>query len=128
MKKPIIVFVVLAVIAGGTAFALAPNMPPIQPLSTPNLSDQVFDVLTVGARVVPTRSVELNFPTSGIVAEVLVREGDIVKSGTPLARLDTRALQLQVEAAQAGLDRAKADYDKLRAGATPAQIDEARAL
>jgi multidrug efflux pump subunit AcrA (membrane-fusion protein) len=37
------------------------------------------------------------------IAEVLVREGDTVAKGAPLVRLDTRGLQLEVDAARAGL-------------------------
>lgn len=79
------------------------------------------------ARILPVRSVSLSFPTGGIVAEVLVEEGDDVKQGAPLAHLDAPELQLNVEQAEATLAQVKANYDKLLAGASPEEIAIARA-
>jgi HlyD family secretion protein len=75
----------------------------------------------------PVHSVELKFPSTGTIAEVLVRDGATVKSGAVLARLDTRDLQLRLQDAQAALAKAKADYEQQRAGASPELIDVARA-
>jgi HlyD family secretion protein len=50
---------------------------------------------------VDIRQVELAFNASGRIAEVLVREGDAVKKGDLLARLDTTRLERGVEEAQA---------------------------
>src|SRR3989304_3319346 len=68
-------------------------------------------------RLVPRESVELSFVASGQVAEVLVKEGDVVKAGDVLARLSNReqlesniaVAQLEVLAAQqAALDAQQA--------------------
>ena len=76
----------------------------------------------------PVRSVELTLPVSGVpIAEVLVREGDTVAVGAPLVRLDTRDLQLEVDQARAALAQTGAEYDKLLAGAPPAEVAEAKA-
>ncbi len=83
-------------------------------------------VLAEGS-VVPAISVNLNFETSGIIAELLVKEGDKVRAGQPLARLDTRELALSVEQAQANLEQAQADYNRLLEGARPEQIAAAQA-
>jgi HlyD family secretion protein len=64
----------------------------------------------------------LNFESSGTVAEILIKEGDTVRAGAPLARLDARDLSLRVEQAQVNLEQARADYDRLLEGATPEQI------
>lgn len=78
--------------------------------------------------VVPRQQVVLNFPaTSEVVAELYVAEGDEVPAGAPLARLDTRALQIKVEQARATLAQAQAQDDKLRTPATPATIAAAEA-
>src|SRR5689334_12078411 len=48
--------------------------------------------LVAEARVVPARSAALSLTSGGIVAELLVAEGDRVEAGQPLLRLDhTRA-------------------------------------
>lgn len=45
--------------------------------------------------------------TPGRVGEILVREGDVVSAGQVVARIDTEALQAQLRAADAELQRAK---------------------
>jgi len=45
--------------------------------------------------------------TPGRVSEILVREGDFVSAGQVVARIDTEALQAQLRAADAELQRAK---------------------
>lgn len=83
---------------------------------------------TIEGIVVPRQYAVLNFPaTTEVVAEVYAAEGEQVPAGAPLARLDTRALQLKVEQARATLAQAQAQYDKLREPATPATIAAAEA-
>jgi HlyD family secretion protein len=54
-------------------------------------------------------AIEVDLATKypGRVAEVLVREGDIVERDQVLARMDTEVLQAQLREAQAGVDRAR---------------------
>ncbi|RRR69296.1 MAG: biotin/lipoyl-binding protein [Candidatus Viridilinea halotolerans] len=78
-------------------------------------------------KVMPASSVNLNFEMTGTVAELLVAEGDAVVAGQPLARLDTRDLELRVAQAQVGIEQAQADYDRLLEGATPEQVAAAQA-
>lgn len=103
--------------------AVAPTTATL-PANLPRIED---GRLVLPGRAVPEYSLELGFERSGAVAEVLVRPGDVVKPGDPLARLDSRALQLQVEDAQASLRSARADYERLLSGATPEQIAQAEA-
>jgi HlyD family secretion protein len=63
----------------------------------------------------------------GRVAEVLVREGDAVKSGQVLVRLDDADAQAVVAAAKAKLAGTEAMLAKLEAGATPEQLRQAEA-
>lgn len=48
----------------------------------------------------------------GEVVELLVQEGDYVKEGDILARLDGDRLRLEMLAAKANLDKARAEYDR----------------
>ncbi len=57
-------------------------------------------VLRARGQVVPVRWMTLSFQTSGRVAELAVQVGDVVQAGDVLARLDTRALELEVQAAR----------------------------
>jgi HlyD family secretion protein len=80
------------------------------------------------AVVIPERYVDLSFPMGGTVGEILVRENDRVQEGMPLARLDTRELELRVAQAQASLAQAQASYEQRATGATDQQIAAQRAL
>jgi len=112
-------------------------------------------VATVNAagNITAHQQVGLNFGQSGTVAKVLVEVGDRVKLGQVLAQLDTRDLALQVQNAETDLrttqaklaqarnpitaqdissarakaDAAQANYNKLAAGATQADIAAAQA-
>jgi HlyD family secretion protein len=64
---------------------------------------------------------------SGRVAEMLVDRGDTVQAGDVLIRLDDAALQSQRAEAEAGLAAARANLDRVLAGARPAEISAARA-
>jgi HlyD family secretion protein len=132
MRKWIIGIIVVALVASGVYIAIGrAGVGAGSPQPTPQASGapavKAGDQVVADARVVPVQSVALNFPTSGIVAEVLVKEGDTIRKDAPLLRLDDRDLKLQIEQAQASLSQAQAGYDKLRAGAAPEEIAMAQA-
>ena len=64
-------------------------------------------------KVVPIRSASLSMPTTGIVAQVPVKEGDHVDAGALLVRLAAGQQQAAVAQAQAALKRAQAARQKL---------------
>jgi HlyD family secretion protein len=76
---------------------------------------------------VDLRQVELSFNNSERLAEVLFQEGDKVKRGQILARLDTGRLKAQAAAAQAQVDSQQAMVQKLHHGSRPEEIAQAQA-
>ena len=48
----------------------------------------------------PLRKIELSSDESGSIAELLVEEAQLVRTGEPIARLDSRVQELQLEIAQ----------------------------
>ena len=60
-----------------------------------------------------SEQVDLSFKYSGRLDKVSVEVGDQVESNQALASLDTDQLYIELSEAQAALDVAKADYDKL---------------
>ena len=76
---------------------------------------------------VDLRQIDLPFNGSERVAEVLAQEGDHVKQGQVLARLDTSRLGPGVARAQADLEAQQQMVNRLHSGNRPAEIDQARA-
>ena len=70
--------------------------------------------LTADGRVIPSEWVQLSFSTGGLVSEIAVQGGDMVKRGDILARLGNReALEAAVSAAQLELVLAEQAYQAL---------------
>jgi multidrug efflux pump subunit AcrA (membrane-fusion protein) len=78
-------------------------------------------------RVVPVRRAEMNFVTTGVVAEVLVAEGDHVEAEQVLARLDAAQQTAAVQQAEANLARAQAAFEQLMARPYPEELAVAEA-
>jgi HlyD family secretion protein len=78
-------------------------------------------------KVVPARHAALAFQVPGTVAKVLVKEGDAVKAGQALVRLDSSEQATALLQARANLRVAQADLDRLRAGAPAADVAGAQA-
>jgi HlyD family secretion protein len=75
---------------------------------------------------VDIRQISLSFEGSGRVAALRAEEGDTVKAGAVLAVLDTRTLGFQVEQAQAQIEMQRQALLKLRNGARPQELSQAR--
>ncbi len=82
----------------------------------------------VDGRVVPAQRAELSLAASGILAEILVAEGDQVEAGQPLLRLQAAQQQAAVAQAQAQLARAEARLAELKAGAQAQEVESANAV
>lgn len=78
--------------------------------------------------VVPIERADVRAQISGIIAEVLVREGQYVEAGAALVRLDDRDLAYQRARAQALVDAASANLAKVKRGNRPEEIRREQAL
>ena len=76
---------------------------------------------------VDLRQVQLSFNNSERIAAVLVQEGDRVRQGQLVARLDTRRLEPQVAQAEAQAAAQRQVVQRLRSGSRPEEIAQARA-
>lgn len=74
------------------------------------------------------REVDLSFRVDGRVAAVLVDEGDAVRAGQVIARLDPEPLQTELAEALANTDAQRAQLDLLRAGNRREDIAQAEAI
>lgn len=66
--------------------------------------------------------ISLAFKTSGKITNIFVKEGDIVKVGQELARLDTSSVSAILKQYQANLTAAKANLEKVQAGFSAEEI------
>lgn len=73
------------------------------------------------------RQASLPFNGAERIAEILVEEGDVVRKGQVLARLDTSRLKPQVDQAEAAVAAQQAVLDRLRHGSRPEEIAQSRA-
>lgn len=62
----------------------------------------------------PSRNIEISAAEAGIIQEVFVKEGQAVKAGEILARLDMRGIQQQVDIAREELSLKKKRLNKLQ--------------
>lgn len=143
-SRPVIAVAVLAV--GGTAYLLRPGQAPTarandaMPASSTPVAVSLFTVsnsqepqtLAITGSVRPQLESSVATKVQGRVLAVLVREGDRVKRGQVLARLDTRDLDAAVGQAQAGVNvasvglrnsRVAADMETAMSGARIAQAE-----
>ena len=115
----------LMFLAVGLSFSLAGCEQPAPPPSEPADVSRPAEILQVTAaelradlrfpgRVRAVQRVELAFNVPGQIIELPVAEGDAVKAGALLARLDPAAYQTALDVAQAELDAATAEYERVR--------------
>ena len=115
MKRIVVIVLVLAALAalGGGAWWLATREQPDGPLVVYGNID--------------LRQVDLAFNNSQRISEVLVEEGDRVKRGQVVARLDTSRLKPRVAQAEAQNAAQQEVVLRFRNGTRPEEIEQARA-
>jgi len=127
MKRLVIGLLTLLLIAGGGYVATAGLRGSATPPPTTASPVKTNGSIAAEGKVVPVREAQLALPTGGVVADVQVEEGQRVEAGAVLVRLDQAQAESAVGAAQAGLQRARANLAQLTAEPRSEDIDAARA-
>jgi HlyD family secretion protein len=97
--------------AGYTVYARTTDLNaavPAPPNYIPAFRQTLTNSVSTTGTVVASQQVTLTFGTTGKIKEFLVKLGDQVASGQPLARIDDSDLQQAVKSAQSNLDSAVA--------------------
>src|SRR5262245_12319994 len=105
-----VVLLLAALLHVARAQAPLPGLPPpVEPARRP------FNDTVVGTGIAEaqTEDIAVGTPLSGLVASVDVRVGQKVTAGTPLFRLDDRAVRAELEVREAALASARAGYDRV---------------
>ena len=118
-----VVAVIVLLIAGGV-FAATRGGTKIDPskLAKVEKGDLAKSVVATG-KVTPITKVEVKSKASGIVKNLLVDYGDLVKKGQLLAQLDKLEIEAQVAQSQAALEAAEANLKGSQADFERAKVD-----
>lgn len=115
MRRSLLISVLLAVVAGAAGWRWWVNRQEAAP----------SELVIYGN--IDLRQVELAFNNSERIAAVLVQEGDRVKRGQVVARLDTSRLEPMVAQVAAQVEAQRQAVARLKNGSRPEEIAQARA-
>ena len=121
----IVTGILLAACSGSSAQQTAANIAAAERVTV--TTGTVENRIVATGKVVASASAAVAFERSGVVAEVLVKEGQQVKAGQALARLDITDLQLTAQQQWASYLSAQATYSQTIKGPTAAEIKAAQA-
>jgi multidrug resistance efflux pump len=122
------VTVIALAVACQTAPTRTPSRSLAAPTNQPTVAAAAADTIEAQGVFTAASQATLTFKGSGRLTEVHVQEGAQVKRGDSLAELDKTELQLAVQQAQAGLDAATANLNKVKAGPTRDDVSIAKSV
>jgi HlyD family secretion protein len=105
-----------------------PSIPVVEGSIRPRSQAPGIAARAVGMVEAASEEIGVSSDITGRIAEILVDEGDRVEKGAALARLEPFVYASRVEAAKAGVAKARAQVKLLEAGARSEEIRAARAL
>ncbi len=124
----IVVIAALAVVGYFGYFGYRNYLAPLPPTPTASAASATAEPpsrVAAEGKIIPARDATLAFRLAGRVAGVPVHEGDAVKAGDVLIRLEDADQQAAVAQAQAALALTKANRDALLAGARTQEVTAA---
>lgn len=124
LKASIATFVVLFI--AWASYAVTRPSKPVYVTAVAERGDLMQTVEAVGT-VISEKDLQLQFPTSDVVAAVYVKEGDKVKAGQKLAALRSGTLFASLSSAAASVQSAQAAFQALEEGSRPEDIAIAEA-
>ena len=120
----------VVVVGGTTAYTLMNrgiSQEDITALTIPVETKNVTLRITASGKVVPVQSVNISPKNPGTVTELLVEQGDRVKAGQIIARMDSADVQAKILSSRANINQQKAQLAQTLAGSRPQEIAQSRA-
>lgn len=126
-KKKIIWTVIILLVVGPIVYNIAKGKDPAAGIQTDRVKKQDLKqtVLATG-QVISSTDLNLSFKSGGIVSKVNVKEGDKARAGQVLAQLDARDQAAALTTARGSLAQARANYNRVLAGASNEDITVAQ--
>lgn len=122
---------VAAAAIGATVFAIAvPKTDPAAKFEKYMTAVEQVDTdvrITTAGQVAPNRKVNVGPKEAGLLAELFVDQGQAVKKGQAVGRMDTSRVITEVAQARASRDLARAKYLEARNGFRPQEVLQAEA-
>jgi RND family efflux transporter MFP subunit len=119
-------------LAGCGAEEVKEEAPVARPVKTLVVGGGAAGPRSYPASVAASNQVDLSFRVGGPLTELPVKEGDQVRKGQLIARIDPRDFQISLESAKAKYEKADADFRRYTAlyekdAVSAAQLDQSRA-
>lgn len=113
-KKKVIAFITFIILLATGFFIMKPKTEKSKEVATNILDKKVLNQwVTVTGNVEGKEKYEIILNSTQKVSEVYHKEGDEVKNGDILLKLDTAELESQLRKAEASMDMAKINLNKL---------------
>ena len=104
------------------------NKPPdITKLTVPVAAKDITVRITASGKIQPIQSVNISPKSSGLLAELNVEQGQTVKKGQIIARMDNSEIKMRIIQYKANLEQAKAQLAESLAGSRPEEIAQGKA-
>ena len=99
----------------------------ISKLTVPVEAKSVTVRITASGKVQPVQSVNISPKSPGLLAALNVEQGDTVKQGQIIARMDNSEIKMRILQFEANLEQAKAQLAESQAGTRPEEIAQGKA-
>jgi HlyD family secretion protein len=124
-RKTVVVLTLLAVVVGGaiTWQAMKPTPPTKVVLAKAERVADLRAIVSATGEIRAKEFVDIQAEVTGVITEVLVKEGDTVAKGTVLLRLEDLQLRAEADGAAAQLGAAEADAKNAEVGVATAEAN-----
>ena len=99
----------------------------ITQLTVPVAAKNVTLRIEASGRAVPIKNVNLSPKNQGTLTSLYVEQGDQVKKGQIIARMDSADVRARILQARANLEQSKAQLEQAKNGSRPQEITQAKA-